>query len=100
MLLSTLPVRTTGKHDHDVNFRISDVLPFLGWGAFSMGRSFPIYGKGGVELWDHWLKVGVPRAYQGAMVNGYPNLFLCVGPNSQVWSVSCLLLEREVGRVR
>jgi cation diffusion facilitator CzcD-associated flavoprotein CzcO len=75
----------------------ADVIIFAtGWGAFNMGRSYPIYGRGGVELWDRWLELGLPRAYQGAMVNNFPNLMLAVGPNTQVWSSFVEVMEMKV----
>ena len=40
-----------------------------------------IRGRGGVRIEDVWAKDG-PRAYLGAMVPGFPNLFMCYGPNS------------------
>ncbi|KAI9022590.1 hypothetical protein DFJ74DRAFT_721975 [Hyaloraphidium curvatum] len=57
-----------------------------GWGSFSMGVKYPIYGRGGKEIWERWREVGMPRSYQGAMVTEFPNLVLVVGPNTQVWS--------------
>ena len=40
-----------------------------------------VRGKGGVRIEEVWEKDG-PRAYLGAMVPGFPNLFMCYGPNS------------------
>jgi 4-hydroxyacetophenone monooxygenase len=40
-----------------------------------------VRGRGGVRIEDVWAKDG-PRAYLGAMVTGFPNLFMCYGPNS------------------
>jgi cation diffusion facilitator CzcD-associated flavoprotein CzcO len=39
-----------------------------------------VRGRGGLTLGDAWR--GSPRAYLGATVAGFPNLFLLVGPNS------------------
>lgn len=38
-------------------------------------------GKGGVLLHEKW--AGVPEAYKGTFVAGFPNLFLMTGPNTQ-----------------
>ena len=38
------------------------VIFATGWGAFTMGRGFPTYGRGGKELWERWNEIGVPRA--------------------------------------
>jgi cation diffusion facilitator CzcD-associated flavoprotein CzcO len=39
-----------------------------------------IYGRDGRSLTDAW--EGSPQAYLGATVNGFPNLFMLVGPNT------------------
>jgi 4-hydroxyacetophenone monooxygenase len=41
-----------------------------------------IYGRGGVELQQHWN--GDARAYLGITVPGFPNLFCCYGPNTNI----------------
>lgn len=42
-------------------------------------------GRGGVKLEDKWEAPGSggPRAYLSLTVPGYPNFFICYGPNSQ-----------------
>ena len=40
-----------------------------------------VRGRGGVRIEDVWAKDG-PRAYLGSMVPGFPNFFMCYGPNS------------------
>lgn len=61
-----------------------------------MGRGYPIYGRGGVEVWDYWKQVGVPRSYMGLMLHGFPNLFWAIGPNSQVWSSFFEVIETKI----
>lgn len=39
-----------------------------------------IVGKGGVDLVERW--AGAPEAYKGATIDGYPNFFFLVGPNT------------------
>ncbi|KAK1533129.1 hypothetical protein CPAR01_09837 [Colletotrichum paranaense] len=43
-----------------------------------------IFGKGGVDLYDHWNNVseGVPSSYLGTCVAGFPNFFMMMGPNT------------------
>ena len=41
-----------------------------------------IYGKDGVELREQW--GADPRAYLGIVMPGYPNLFCCYGPNTNI----------------
>ena len=40
-----------------------------------------VRGRGGVKIEDVWAVDG-PRAYLGSMVPGFPNLFMCYGPNT------------------
>jgi len=40
-----------------------------------------VRGRDGVRIQDVW-KVDGPRAYLGSMVPGFPNLFMCYGPNT------------------
>ncbi len=44
----------------------------------------------GVTLEEHW--EGSPQAHLGMMVDGYPNLFLMVGPNTGLGHTSILLM--------
>lgn len=40
-----------------------------------------VRGRDGVKIQDVW-NVDGPRAYLGSMVPGFPNLFMCYGPNT------------------
>ena len=61
----------------------ADILIY-GTGFHASRILFPmrLYGKDGVELRDHW--GADPRAYLGIVVPGYPNLFSCYGPNTNI----------------
>jgi 4-hydroxyacetophenone monooxygenase len=52
-----------------------DVVKYL-WPA-------KIHGRQGVEIHDKWEAADGPRAYIGAMVPDFPNMFMLYGPNSQ-----------------
>ena len=55
----------------------------------------PIIGKGGVDLKDKYSPY--PKTYLSMAVDGFPNLFWGLGPNSGVNSGSLLvLMERQV----
>jgi len=41
-----------------------------------------VKGRGGIDLQTHW--DGDPRAYLGITVPGFPNLFMCYGPNTNI----------------
>lgn len=59
-----------------------DIIAFAtGFKANDYLWPMDVRGRGGVRIEDVWAKDG-PRAYLGAMVPGFPNLFMCYGPNS------------------
>jgi 4-hydroxyacetophenone monooxygenase len=69
-------VRTSGGVDHEV-----DVLVYAtGFRANECLWPMEVIGRGGRSVQDLWSKDG-PRAYLGAMVPGFPNLFMIYGPN-------------------
>ncbi|TFK42010.1 FAD/NAD-P-binding domain-containing protein [Crucibulum laeve] len=56
---------------------------------------FPVIGRGGLDLNDH--HTPHPRTYLSVAVDGFPNWFQSLGPNSAVGAGSLLLLiERQV----
>jgi cation diffusion facilitator CzcD-associated flavoprotein CzcO len=58
-------------------------------------RDFPIVGLGGRSLADDW-KSGA-EAYYGISVNGYPNLYQLVGPNTALGHNSIIfMIEAQV----
>ncbi|MYF31186.1 MAG: NAD(P)/FAD-dependent oxidoreductase [Gammaproteobacteria bacterium] len=61
----------------------ADVIIF-GTGFYASRLLFPmkLFGKDGVELREHWGHD--PRAYMGIVMPGYPNLFCCYGPNTNI----------------
>jgi 4-hydroxyacetophenone monooxygenase len=59
-----------------------DVIVFAtGFHANEYLWPMEVRGKGGVRVEELWAKDG-PRAYLGAMLPGFPNLFMSYGPNS------------------
>ena len=61
----------------------ADVLIYAtGFHASRLLFPMRIYGKDGVELHERW--GADPRAYLGIVVPGYPNLFCCYGPNTNI----------------
>ena len=61
----------------------ADVIIY-GTGFHASRLLFPmkLYGRDGVELREHW--GADPRAYLGIVMPGYPNLFCCYGPNTNI----------------
>jgi len=61
----------------------ADVIIY-GTGFHASRILFPmrLYGREGVELRERW--GADPRAYLGIVMPGYPNLFCCYGPNTNI----------------
>ena len=67
----------SGGVEHEV-----DIIAFAtGFKANDYLWPMEVRGRGGVRIEEVWAKDG-PRAYLGAMVPEFPNLFMCYGPNS------------------
>jgi hypothetical protein len=49
-----------------------------------------VRGRNGTSIQDHWH--GVPRAYHGIAVPGFPNFFMMYGPNTNQGGNSILLI--------
>ena len=59
-----------------------------------------IRGRGGRVLADDWAESGM-AAYKGTTVNGYPNLFFIVGPNTGLGHSSMIyIIESQVAYIR
>jgi cation diffusion facilitator CzcD-associated flavoprotein CzcO len=61
-----------------------------GFHAADYLRGIDVVGRDGVSLRDRW--AGIPRAYQGMVVPGFPNLFMLYGPNTNQGGNSILLI--------
>ncbi|KAI9510792.1 FAD/NAD-P-binding domain-containing protein [Russula earlei] len=60
---------------------------------------FSVVGRGGYTLSERWAPatdVAGPEAYLSLAVDGFPNLFICGGPNSGVTSGSFVTLAEHV----
>ncbi len=61
----------------------ADVLIYgTGFQASRFLWPMKITGRGGLDLQQHW--DGDPRAYLGITIPGFPNLFCCYGPNTNI----------------
>ena len=84
--LVTEPIREiteTGVVTSDGARHDADVLVYgTGFQASRFLWPMKIVGRGGVDLQQHW--AGDPRAYMGITIPGFPNLFCCYGPNTNI----------------
>jgi cation diffusion facilitator CzcD-associated flavoprotein CzcO len=79
-------IRTVDGTEHDVD----TIVWCTGFHAGDYLRGITVEGRGGVELHDRW--AGVPRAYHGTCVPGFPNFFMLYGPNTNQGGNSILLI--------
>ena len=71
-------VLTEGGVEHEF-----DVIVYAtGFYASRFLEPMKVFGKDGVELHDMW--DGEARAYKGIQIPGFPNLFCCYGPNTNI----------------
>ena len=76
-------IEPTGVRTESGRHVDGDVLIYAtGFHASRILFPMKIYGKDGVELREHW--GADPRAYLGIVMPGFPNLFCCYGPNTNI----------------
>lgn len=63
-------------------YEFDAIIYGTGFQASTFLHPMKIYGLEGKELHDVW--AGEPRAYKGITVPGFPNLFCCYGPNTNI----------------
>ncbi len=81
----------TGIRTVDGSERACDTIVLCtGFRATEYLRGIEVVGRDGVGIHDHW--DGVPRAYHGMAVPGFPNLFMMYGPNTNQGGNSIILI--------
>ncbi|KAK2812641.1 hypothetical protein FQN50_001287 [Emmonsiellopsis sp. PD_5] len=61
-------------------FHTNEFLPYM-----------EIIGRDGVSVSEHWSQFGGPSAYNCSVMNGFPNFFILLGPNSATGHTSALM---------
>ena len=82
-----IATRSGEQHNFDV------LIYGTGFSASDFLMPMSIYGRDGVELHDHW--AGDPRAFKGISFPGFPNLFCCYGPNTNIVVNSSIIFFSE-----
>lgn len=72
-----------------VHHPVDTIVCATGFDTSFQGR-FPIYGRGGVNLQDRYKTW--PETYLSVAVDGFPNFFQSLGPNSGVGNGSLLII--------
>lgn len=82
---------STGIRTADGTHRDYDVVVYgTGFHVTDPPTADALFDGEGRSLAEHW--AGSPSAYQGTAIDGFPNLFMLVGPNSGVGHTSILLM--------
>jgi cation diffusion facilitator CzcD-associated flavoprotein CzcO len=73
-----------GNTDEQKEMRIpADVIILAnGFSATCWLQPFSVYGRNSTSLYDVWKARGGPAAYMGLSIDGFPNFFIAVGPNT------------------
>jgi cation diffusion facilitator CzcD-associated flavoprotein CzcO len=92
-------VTAGGMRTADGFERPADVLVLAtGFATHGFVAPMEVIGAGGRTLADEW--AGVPRAYLGVSVPGFPNMFLIYGPNTNGGTGSVIFtIECAIGHV-
>jgi hypothetical protein len=61
-------------------------------------RHAQIYGRNGHDVQSYWKANGGPQVYRGSMMSEFPNLFLCMGPNTGTGHFSYIFTAECVTR--
>ncbi len=84
-------ITPTGILTADGTERACDtIVACTGFRASEYLRGIEVVGRSGARLHDTW--AGVPRAYLGMAVPGFPNFFMLYGPNTNQGGNSIILI--------
>jgi cation diffusion facilitator CzcD-associated flavoprotein CzcO len=84
-------ISETGVITEDGVERAADTIVLCtGFHAADYLRGLDVVGRNGLSIHDRW--AGVPRAFHGLAVPGFPNFFMLYGPNTNQGGNSILLI--------
>ncbi|WP_426574122.1 flavin-containing monooxygenase [Aquihabitans sp. McL0605] len=89
-------VTPTGVRSGDADHAVDTIIFGTGFATTGFLAPIEITGRGGRNLHDEWREGA--EAHLGLTVNGFPNLFLLYGPNTNLGHNSIIfMIERQVG---
>lgn len=89
-----LQSRQSDKDSHESStqeYPADVVVLATGFKADRFFNHVSMIGRRGISIHGLWLTRGSPHAYMGTSVDGFPNLFLIMGPNTFVGHTSVML---------
>ncbi|KAL8781921.1 MAG: hypothetical protein Q9194_000114 [Teloschistes cf. exilis] len=91
------PANTNSKAPTDEETIPADVIVLgNGFEVTTWLHPLKIRGKGGVYMQDVWDERGGPQAYYGLAMDGFPNLFFVIGPNTVTGHSSVILASENM----
>ena len=92
-------ISADGIVSQDGTERAHDLIVYAtGFHSNPFLKEIEVMGEGGRKLRDHW--AGGAEAYMGVMTDGFPNLFILYGPNTNTGHTSIIYkLENQVSYV-
>ena len=93
-------ITSTGIVTEDgVEREVDAIVVATGFHTTDLPIAEHLTGRGGVRLADHFAEHGM-QAYKGTTVNGFPNLFFVVGPNTGLGHSSMVfMIESQVAYI-
>ena len=96
------PSTSAGAYDQNSNLDSTDreipadiIVQANGFEVFNWLHPLKVVGKNGADLHQVWEERGGAQAYMGSAVDGFPNFFIILGPNT-VTGHSSVILASEL----
>ncbi|KAI9767224.1 MAG: hypothetical protein M1840_005824 [Geoglossum simile] len=87
---------SNAKPSHGVHVAADIIVLANGFNTIQWLHHLEVTGRNGVSLHNEWDKRGGPQAYNGTSMDGFPNLFLIVGPNTVTGHSSVILASENM----
>jgi cation diffusion facilitator CzcD-associated flavoprotein CzcO len=88
---------TVGDKDNTKTYRADVLILATGFEATKFLHPISVLGRHGLSLHGLWNTRGSPHAYLGTAVDGFPNFFLILGPNTFAGHTSVMMaIENSV----
>ena len=73
-----------------------DVIVYAtGFNTSEYMGTMDIRGRGGESIHEHWKRQGGVGAYNCTAMNGFPNYFMLLGPNTATGHTSCIIASEK-----
>ena len=87
---------SNAKLSREVHVAADIIILANGFHATQWLHHLEVTGRNGVSLHNEWDKRGGPQAYNGTSMDGFPNFFMIVGPNTITGHSSVILASENM----